>query len=164
MWLSGAQRRLQQHPTTTNCTSTRHTNSATSSCTKAASDYKAGKPNVKLTDSPLMIPREDVLAHNLRNASPDQVIPASRWWRVSAMDVPHRPGELGLHTEWGYHSALNVIFDRNTTVLYPQEQIVLHELGQLLLGHKGHTSTYGWSVPGFMDTGLSRDLTDVSIS
>lgn len=31
-----------------------------------------------------------------------------------------------------------VIYDRNTTVLH-QEQIVLHELGHLLLGHKGHS-------------------------
>ncbi|GHG41139.1 MULTISPECIES: helix-turn-helix domain-containing protein [Amycolatopsis] len=51
-----------------------------------------------------LMPRADVLAHNLRNASPDQLIEASRRWRVSAMALAHRLSELGLLTEWGYRS------------------------------------------------------------
>ncbi|OLF19615.1 hypothetical protein BU204_01525 [Actinophytocola xanthii] len=52
-----------------------------------------------------LMPRTDILAHNLRNASPDQLIEASRRWRVSAMPLAHRLAERGLLTEWRYRSA-----------------------------------------------------------
>ncbi|MFD2415530.1 ImmA/IrrE family metallo-endopeptidase [Amycolatopsis pigmentata] len=51
-----------------------------------------------------LMPKEDVLARNLRDATPDELIKASTRWGVSAMALTHRLSELGVLTEWGYRS------------------------------------------------------------
>lgn len=71
-----------------------------------------------------LMPRADVLAHNLRNASPDQLIRASRRWRVSAMALTHRVSELGLLTEWGYRSACVELAKRGYRRSEPESQLV----------------------------------------
>ncbi|MEV6527223.1 XRE family transcriptional regulator [Longispora sp. NPDC051575] len=52
-----------------------------------------------------LMPAASVLAQPLRNASIGQVLAAKAIWRVSAMALTHRLGELGLLTEWGYRAA-----------------------------------------------------------
>lgn len=53
-----------------------------------------------------LMPREDVLAQHLRNASASLVIQASRRWKVSAMALAHRLSEMSQLTEWGYRSVV----------------------------------------------------------
>ncbi|OLZ59495.1 helix-turn-helix domain-containing protein [Amycolatopsis keratiniphila] len=71
-----------------------------------------------------LMPRADVLAHNLRNASPDQLIEASRRWRVSAMALAHRLGELGQLTEWGYRSICVELAKRGYRRSEPGSQLI----------------------------------------
>lgn len=67
----------------------------------------------------------ELVAHDLPNEGPDGIFQPLR-----SVDV--------------------IIYDRNTTVLH-QEQIILHELGHLLLGHKG-TSVTGALPPALTAT------------
>jgi Zn-dependent peptidase ImmA (M78 family) len=52
-----------------------------------------------------LMPRASVLAHGLRNATPDRILQAKRIWNVAAMALTHRLHELGLLTDWGYRTA-----------------------------------------------------------
>jgi Zn-dependent peptidase ImmA (M78 family)/DNA-binding XRE family transcriptional regulator len=52
----------------------------------------------------LLMPRQDVLSRNLRNASTTKVVAGSRRWKVSSMALAHRLWEIGIVTEWGYRS------------------------------------------------------------
>lgn len=53
----------------------------------------------------LLMPRADVLAHHLANATIDRILEAKQIWRVAAMALTHRLHELGLLTDWGYRTA-----------------------------------------------------------
>lgn len=52
----------------------------------------------------LLMPRNDVLARKLRNASVGRIVQEQRRWGVAAMALTHRLFELGQLTEWGYRS------------------------------------------------------------
>ena len=49
--------------------------------------------------------RPSVLAQGLRDATPARIVQAKRTWKVAVMALAHRLHELGLLTEWGYHTA-----------------------------------------------------------
>ena len=52
-----------------------------------------------------LMPHASVLAHGLRNATPDRILRAKQTWKVAAMALTHRLYELDLLTEWGYRTA-----------------------------------------------------------
>lgn len=52
-----------------------------------------------------LMPRASVLAHGLRNATPDRILRAKQTWKVAAMALTHRLYELDLLTEWGYRTS-----------------------------------------------------------
>lgn len=118
-----------------------------------------------------LMPREDVLAQNLRNANPDRLIQASRRWRVSAMALTHRLGELGLLTEWGYRSACVDLAKRGYRRSEPGSDLV-PESSQVLEKVFAHLRTTGPGVKTIIDSvkvtndefnrhvfGLARTLT-----
>ncbi|MEU0532164.1 ImmA/IrrE family metallo-endopeptidase [Amycolatopsis tolypomycina] len=97
-----------------------------------------------------LMPRADVLAHNLRNASPDQLIQASRRWRVSAMALAHRLGELGLLTEWGYRSVCVELAKRGYRRTEPGSRLV-PESSQVLEKVLAHLRANGSGVKAIID-------------
>ncbi|WP_198958100.1 MULTISPECIES: helix-turn-helix domain-containing protein [Amycolatopsis] len=97
-----------------------------------------------------LMPRADVLAHNLRNASPDQLIRASRRWRVSAMALTHRLSELGLLTEWGYRSACVELAKRGYRRSEPGSDL-LPESSQILEKVLAHLRANGSGVTAIVD-------------
>jgi Zn-dependent peptidase ImmA (M78 family)/DNA-binding XRE family transcriptional regulator len=52
-----------------------------------------------------LMPRADVLAHSLNNATIDRILEAKQTWRVAAMALTHRLHELDLLSDWGYRTA-----------------------------------------------------------
>jgi Zn-dependent peptidase ImmA (M78 family)/DNA-binding XRE family transcriptional regulator len=98
-----------------------------------------------------LMPRADVLAHNLRNASPDQLIQASRRWRVSAMALAHRLSELGLLTEWGYRTACVELAKRGYRRSEPGSQLV-PESSQVLEKVFAHLRANGSGVKAIIDS------------
>jgi Zn-dependent peptidase ImmA (M78 family)/transcriptional regulator with XRE-family HTH domain len=97
-----------------------------------------------------LMPRADVLAHNLRNASPDQLIEASRRWRVSAMALTHRLSELGLLTEWGYRSACVELAKRGYRRSEPGSRLV-PESSQVLEKVLAHLRANGTGIRAITD-------------
>lgn len=53
-----------------------------------------------------LMPEEDVLASGLRNANVERVIEAKARWGVAATALAHRLHELGITSDWVYHSTL----------------------------------------------------------
>lgn len=51
-----------------------------------------------------LMPEEDILASGLRNAGVERVIAAKGRWGVSAAALAHRLHELGMTSDWAYHS------------------------------------------------------------
>ncbi len=98
-----------------------------------------------------LMPRADVVAHNLRNASPDQLIQASRRWRVSAMALAHRLSELGLLTEWGYRTACVEPAKRGYRRSEPGSQLV-PESSQVLEKVFAHLRTNGAGVKAIINS------------
>ncbi|MEU4518825.1 XRE family transcriptional regulator [Amycolatopsis sp. NPDC024027] len=98
-----------------------------------------------------LMPRADVLARNLRNASPDQLIQASRRWRVSAMALAHRLTELGLLTEWGYRTACVELAKRGYRRSEPGSQLV-PESSQVLEKVLAHLRANGAGVKAIISS------------
>ncbi|WET81098.1 ImmA/IrrE family metallo-endopeptidase [Amycolatopsis sp. QT-25] len=98
-----------------------------------------------------LMPRADVLACNLRNAGPDQLIDASRRWRVSAMALAHRLGELGLLTEWGYRSACVELAKRGYRRSEPGSHLV-PESSQILEKVFAHLRANGSGVKAIIES------------
>ncbi|MGP6173499.1 ImmA/IrrE family metallo-endopeptidase [Corynebacterium sp. A21] len=53
-----------------------------------------------------LMPAARVFAQNLRAATIDDIHEAKSYWKVSAMAMTHRLGELGLLSEWQYRNAM----------------------------------------------------------
>lgn len=53
-----------------------------------------------------LMPEEGVLASGLRNAGVERVLESKERWGVSATALAHRLHELGLTSDWTYHSTL----------------------------------------------------------
>lgn len=51
-----------------------------------------------------LMPRQAVVARQLRNATVDVILRERHTWKVAAMALTHRLHELGLLTEWGYRN------------------------------------------------------------
>lgn len=104
-----------------------------------------------------LMPRADVLAHNLRNASPDQHIQASGRWRVSAMALAHRLSELELLTEWGYRSTCVELAKRGYRRSEPGSQLT-PESSQVLEKVLTHLRSRGGGIRAITDsTGLTYE-------
>jgi len=104
-----------------------------------------------------LMPRADILAHNLRNASPDQLIEASHRWRVSAMALTHRLSELGLLTEWGYRSACVELAKRGYRRSEPGSKLV-PESSQILEKVFAHLRANGAGIKEIINsTHLTSD-------
>lgn len=52
-----------------------------------------------------LMPRANVLAHGLHNATTGRILQAKQIWKVAAMALTHRLHELNLLTEWNYRTA-----------------------------------------------------------
>ena len=66
---------------------------------------KAAEQEAQAFAAALLMPRQSVLAANLRHANVDRILSAKRQWKVAAMALTHRLHELDLLTEWGYRDA-----------------------------------------------------------
>lgn len=72
----------------------------------------------------LLMPRDDVLARKLRNASVARIVQERRRWGVAAMALTHRLFELGQLTEWGYRSCCVELFKRGFRKSGPGSSLV----------------------------------------
>ena len=68
-------------------------------------DRPAAEQEANRFAAAFLMPRASVLAHGLRDATPERILQAKRTWNVAAMALTHRLHELELLTDWGYRSA-----------------------------------------------------------
>lgn len=56
--------------------------------------------------SAFLMPRESLLSHFRRNPSLTEIKELKKYWRVSALALCHRLHQIGMLTDWLYHSAM----------------------------------------------------------
>jgi Zn-dependent peptidase ImmA (M78 family)/transcriptional regulator with XRE-family HTH domain len=56
--------------------------------------------------SAFLMPRASVLGHVPRNASPQQVLQAKKYWKVAALALAYRLHDIGLSTDWHYRTMI----------------------------------------------------------
>jgi Zn-dependent peptidase ImmA (M78 family) len=69
-----------------------------------ALDRPTGEQQANRFAAAFLMPRASVLALGLRDATPQRILQAKRYWNVAAMALTHRLYELELLTDWGYRS------------------------------------------------------------